>query len=71
MVLRARSGAKGKPVISSTVDTETSLQIIEDNLDMKAMVEKVLDETGHGENRGAKMAVNDLLMCVPRQCAFT
>jgi hypothetical protein len=36
--------------------------MIEDNLDMKAVVEKVLNETGHAENRGAKMTVNDLLM---------
>lgn len=35
--------------------------MIEDNVDMKAKVEAVLDDTGFSENRAAKMDVNDLL----------
>ncbi|KAF7974394.1 hypothetical protein HWV62_38250 [Athelia sp. TMB] len=36
-------------------------QIIEDNVDMKAKIEKVLDDTENSENRAAKMDVDDLL----------
>ncbi|KAG7087711.1 hypothetical protein E1B28_013658 [Marasmius oreades] len=36
-------------------------RIVEDELDMKAKIEKVLDETGNTENRAAKMDVDDLL----------
>jgi len=36
-------------------------QIIPDDLDMKAMVEEVLGETGFREQRAAKMSVDDLL----------
>jgi len=40
------------------------LQMVEDNVDMKSKIEKVLDETGNSENRAAKMDVDDLLKCV-------
>lgn len=40
------------------------LQIIEDNVDMKAKIEKVLDETENTENRAAKMDIDDLLRYV-------
>ncbi|KAK0213075.1 S-adenosyl-L-methionine-dependent methyltransferase [Desarmillaria ectypa] len=36
-------------------------RIIEDNVDMKAKIEAVLEETGNTENRAAKMDVDDLL----------
>ncbi|KAF9645179.1 rRNA adenine dimethylase [Thelephora ganbajun] len=36
-------------------------QVIPDNVDMKAMVEEVLEETGFREQRAAKMSVDDLL----------
>ncbi|KIY69559.1 rRNA adenine dimethylase [Cylindrobasidium torrendii FP15055 ss-10] len=36
-------------------------RIVEDNVDMKAKVEAVLDETENTENRAAKMDVDDLL----------
>jgi len=36
-------------------------QIIEDDVNMKAKVEKILDDTGNSENRAAKMDVDDLL----------
>ncbi|KAE9409046.1 S-adenosyl-L-methionine-dependent methyltransferase [Gymnopus androsaceus JB14] len=36
-------------------------QIIEDDVNMKAKVEKILDDTGNLENRAAKMDVDDLL----------
>ncbi|KAF9256199.1 rRNA adenine dimethylase [Marasmius fiardii PR-910] len=36
-------------------------RMVEDDLDMKVKVEKVLDETGNTENRAAKMDVDDLL----------
>ncbi|PBK73660.1 probable rRNA (adenine-N6,N6-)-dimethyltransferase [Armillaria ostoyae] len=36
-------------------------RIIEDNVDMKAKIEGVLEETGNTENRAAKMDVDDLL----------
>lgn len=35
--------------------------MIEDNVNMKAKVEKVLEDTGNAENRAAKMDVDDLL----------
>lgn len=38
--------------------------MIEDNVDMKAKIEEVLDETGNTENRAAKMTVDDLLKSV-------
>lgn len=37
------------------------IQIIEDNVDMKAKLEAVLEETGNAQNRAAKMSVDDLL----------
>ncbi|EEB94105.1 hypothetical protein MPER_07142 [Moniliophthora perniciosa FA553] len=36
-------------------------QMVEDDLSMKAKIEKVLEETGDTENRAAKMDVDDLL----------
>jgi len=36
-------------------------QAIPDNVDIKAMVEGVLEETGFKEQRAAKMSVDDLL----------
>ena len=36
-------------------------QIIPDDVDMKVMVEEVLEETGFKEQRAAKMSVDDLL----------
>ncbi|KAG7446511.1 rRNA adenine dimethylase [Guyanagaster necrorhizus] len=36
-------------------------RIIEDNVDMKAKIDTVLEETGNTENRAAKMDVDDLL----------
>ncbi|KAK0225660.1 S-adenosyl-L-methionine-dependent methyltransferase [Armillaria fumosa] len=36
-------------------------RIVEDNVDMKAKIEGVLEETGNTENRAAKMDVDDLL----------
>ena len=36
-------------------------QMVTDDLDMKARIEKVLDETGNTENRAAKMDVDDIL----------
>jgi len=36
-------------------------QMITDDMDMKARIEKVLDDTGNSENRAAKMDVDDLL----------
>ncbi|KAF5359005.1 hypothetical protein D9758_004878 [Tetrapyrgos nigripes] len=38
-----------------------SNQMVDDSVDMKAKVEKVLEETGNAENRAAKMDVDDLL----------
>jgi 18S rRNA (adenine1779-N6/adenine1780-N6)-dimethyltransferase len=35
--------------------------MIEDDVDMKAKIEKVLEGTGNTENRAAKMNVDDLL----------
>ena len=35
--------------------------MIEGDVDMKAKVEKVLEDTGNTENRAAKMSVDDLL----------
>lgn len=35
--------------------------MIEDNVDMKAKIEKILEDTGNSENRAAKMDVDDLL----------
>ncbi|KAJ3715693.1 S-adenosyl-L-methionine-dependent methyltransferase [Lentinula raphanica] len=43
-----------------TYCSETN-QMVEDDVDMKAKVEKVLEETGNTENRAAKMDVDDLL----------
>ncbi|EIN05807.1 rRNA adenine dimethylase [Punctularia strigosozonata HHB-11173 SS5] len=37
-------------------------QIVEDDFDIKNVVQKVLDETQNSENRAAKMTVNDLLI---------
>lgn len=34
-------------------------------MDMKAKIEKVLEDTNNSENRPAKMDVNDLLKYVP------
>ncbi|KAF8890699.1 S-adenosyl-L-methionine-dependent methyltransferase [Infundibulicybe gibba] len=36
-------------------------QMVEDNVNMKAKIEKVLDDTGNTENRAAKMDIDDLL----------
>lgn len=36
-------------------------QIIPDDVDIKVMVEEVLEETGFREQRAAKMSVDDLL----------
>ena len=36
-------------------------QVIPDGVDMKTMVEEVLEETGFKEQRAAKMSVDDLL----------
>ena len=36
-------------------------QIIPDNVNMKEMVEQVLEETGNKENRAAKMDIDDIL----------
>lgn len=35
--------------------------MITDDMDMKARIEKVLEDTGNTENRAAKMDVDDLL----------
>lgn len=35
--------------------------MIEDDVNMKAKVEKILEDTGNSENRAAKMDVDDLL----------
>lgn len=35
--------------------------MVEDNVDMKAKVEQVLEDTGYSENRAAKMSIDDLL----------
>jgi 18S rRNA (adenine1779-N6/adenine1780-N6)-dimethyltransferase len=35
--------------------------MIDGDVNMKAKVESVLDDTGNSENRAAKMDVNDLL----------
>ncbi|KAJ3983551.1 S-adenosyl-L-methionine-dependent methyltransferase [Lentinula detonsa] len=43
-----------------TYCSETN-QMVEDDVDMKAKVEKILEETGNAENRAAKMDVDDLL----------
>ncbi|KAJ4001160.1 S-adenosyl-L-methionine-dependent methyltransferase [Lentinula boryana] len=43
-----------------TYCSETN-QMVEDDVDMKAKVEKILEETGNTENRAAKMDVDDLL----------
>ena len=37
------------------------IQVIPDDVDIKAMVEEVLEETGFREQRAAKMSVDDLL----------
>jgi len=37
------------------------VQVIPDDVDIKAMVEEVLEETGFREQRAAKMSVDDLL----------
>ena len=37
------------------------LQMVTDDLTMKARVEQVLNETGNTENRAAKMDVDDIL----------
>ena len=45
-------------------DVQTSQrtrQIIPDDVDIKTMVEEVLEETGFKEQRAAKMSVDDLL----------
>lgn len=39
-------------------------KMVEDAVDMKGMIERVLEETENSENRAAKMDVNDLLKCV-------
>lgn len=41
--------------------SQRTCQSIPDDLDMKAMVEEVLGETGFREQRAAKMSVDDLL----------
>lgn len=38
--------------------------MVEDDVDMKAKIEKILIETNNSENRAAKMDVNDLLRFV-------
>ncbi|KAJ4481151.1 S-adenosyl-L-methionine-dependent methyltransferase [Lentinula aciculospora] len=43
-----------------TYCSETN-QMVEDSVDMKVEIEKVLEETGNAENRAAKMDVDDLL----------
>jgi len=37
------------------------MQVIPDDVDIKTMVEEVLEETGFREQRAAKMSVDDLL----------
>jgi len=41
--------------------SQRTCQIIPDDVDIKAMVEGVLGETGFREQRAAKMSVDDLL----------
>ena len=41
--------------------SQRTCQITPDDVDIKAMVEKVLEETGFREQRAAKMSVDDLL----------
>ena len=36
-------------------------RMVEDNVDMKKKVEEILDATGYGEQRAAKMSIDDLL----------
>lgn len=38
--------------------------MVEDNVDMKAKIEEVLEHTGNTENRAAKMSVDHLLKSV-------
>lgn len=43
-----------------------NLKVVEDNVDMKAKIEKVLNDTENYENRAAKMDIDDLLKSVFR-----
>ncbi|KAF8642942.1 hypothetical protein AX16_009330 [Volvariella volvacea WC 439] len=45
--------------------------MVEDNVSMKDMVEKILQETGNTENRAAKMDVNDILKSVTIHLSLT
>ena len=38
--------------------------MVDDSVDMKTRIEKVLEDYGFSETRAAKMNVNDLLKCV-------
>lgn len=38
-----------------------AIQMVEDDVDMKSRIERVLEETGNTEKRAAKMSVDDLL----------
>lgn len=43
------------------MNASDSLQMVEDDFDIKKKVEQVLDESGFSEQRAAKMDVDDLL----------
>jgi hypothetical protein len=51
-------------------DVSTQCQVIPDDVDVKAMVEEVLEETGFREQRAAKMSVDDLLKYDSRSRTF-
>lgn len=49
------------PCMSNVLILTFQTQMIEDNVDMKAKIEKVLSDTENSDNRAAKMDVDDLL----------
>jgi hypothetical protein len=59
VVFREQSGAFFSLFVSAVY--LSGFEMVDDSVDMKAKIEKVLKETGNTENRAAKMDVDDLL----------
>jgi 18S rRNA (adenine1779-N6/adenine1780-N6)-dimethyltransferase len=45
--------------------------MIDDDIDVKALIDKVLQETGYVECRAAKMEINDILKWVSSSLPYT
>lgn len=49
--------------VKHSILSQYACQAVPDDVDIKVMVEGVLEETGFKEQRAAKMSVDDLLKC--------